>query len=443
MISVLFVDDDHDLRTATAQTLSLEGMKVTTASRADEALSRVIEGFEGVIVTDIRMPGTDGLELLRLLMERDGELPVILVSGHADVPMAVGALRRGAYDVLEKPFAVDQLIASIERAAERRNLVLENRRLREVVPSLGTGALLGRSPAIEQLRRTIAQVAPVAVDVLIEGETGTGKGVVAAMLHTISRRRGPMVTVDCGALPAGLFEAEVFGHVADAVPGSRMPRTGRIEQAHRGTLFLDEVEAMAEQVQLKMQVVLERRQATPVGGTTPKALDFRILSASGADLEGLARDGRFRAPFLYRLNGITLRLPPLRERREDILPLFRTFAVQAAERLGLTPPTLDTRTFRHLERHDWPGNVRELMRFAENLVLGLTDADPRDDAAVTAGNLKARVDRFETELIEEALFRSNGDVRRTCAALDLPRKTFYYKAKRLGIDLSPFRHTNG
>ncbi len=439
MADILFVDDDEELRRATAQSLTLEGFGVRPVAGAAQALHEIEHGFEGIVVTDIRMPGMDGLELLARLMARDPDLPVILVSGHADVPIAVGALRQGAYDVIEKPYAIDQLVASIRRAIERRALVLENRRLRGVLPDRDDGPLLGSSPAIEHLRRTIAQVGPIGVDVLVQGETGTGKGVVAAMLHTLSRRRGPMITVDCGALPAGLFEAEVFGHVASAAPGAPMPRTGRVEQAHRGTLFLDEIEAMDEAVQLKMQRVLEHREVTPVGATAARTIDLRVVSASSADLEERVRCGGFRASVLYRINGVTLRLPPLRERREDVVPLFRTFVVRAAARLGLAPPVLDARTFRHLERYDWPGNVRELMRFAENFVLGLIDGDPHGAAAEAPGDLKSRIDRFEAQLIEEALAAAGGDVTRTCAALNLPRKTFYYRVQRLGIDVTKFR----
>lgn len=439
MNAVLFVDDDDDLRHATAQSLDLAGFAVTAVANGAAALREVEDGFDGVVVTDIRMPGIDGMELLARLVARDPDLPVILVSGHADVRTAVGALRQGACDVLEKPFAVEQLVASIERATERRRLQAENARLRAASFDADEGPLLGRSPAIEQLRRAIAQVAAIDIDVLIQGETGTGKGVVAEMLHARSRRRGAMVTVDCGALPQGLIEAELFGHVAGAVPGNAMPRTGRIEQAHRGTLFLDEADAMNEAVQLSVQRVLERREVTPIGAATARGLDLRVVTASNSDLEQLVAAGRFRASLFYRLNGVTLRLPPLRERREDVVPLFRAFVLRAATRLSTEPPPLSSSVFRHLERHDWPGNVRELLRFAENFTLGLVGADPREAAALPAADLKHRVDLFETEAIEEALVRANGDATRACAALGLPRKTFYYKVQRLGIDLGRFR----
>lgn len=439
MNNVLFVDDDDDLRHATEQALSLAGYDVTAAGSGAAALREVDQGFGGVVVTDIRMPGIDGLELLARLLARDPDMPVILVSGHADVATAVGALRRGAYDVLEKPFAVDQLVASVERALERRRLQAENRRLRAAPPDPEEGSLLGQSAAMEQLRRLIAQVAPLNVDVLIQGETGTGKDVVARLLHDLSRRRGSMVTVDCGTLPAGGMEAELFGHVAGAVPGGNMPRTGRIEQANRGTLFLDGIDAMPDTMQLAVQRVLERRDVTPLGAPTPRTLDLRVVSSAQAGLEALAAQGRFRSSLYYRLNGVTLNLPPLRERREDIVPLFRSFVLRSATRLGIAPPPLDAHTFRHLEKHDWPGNVRELIRFADNFALGLT-SDPRAEPDVDTQDLKSRVDAFEAQVIEEALGTAGGDVTRACAALGLPRKTFYYKTQRLGIDLARFRN---
>ncbi|MEH3035808.1 MAG: sigma-54 dependent transcriptional regulator [Sphingomonas adhaesiva] len=439
MNGVLFVDDDDDLRRATAQALDLAGYAVTAVANAAAALREVDNGFDGVVVTDIRMPGMDGMELLSRIVTRDPDLPVVLVSGHADVGTAVRALRHGACDVLEKPFVVDQLIASIARAMERRRLVVENARLRAASFDADEGPLLGRSPAIEQLRRAIAQIAPMEIDVLIQGETGTGKSVVADMLHARSRRRGPMVTVDCGALPQGFPEAELFGHVAGAVPGNAMPRTGRVEQAHRGTLFLDDVDALSEGMQLSMQRVLERREVTPLGASVARGLDLRVVAASNSDLEQLVATGRFRASLFYRVNGVTLRLPPLRERREDVAPLFRAFVARAAARLGIAPPPLSGAVFRHLERHDWPGNVRELLRFADNVVLGLTGSDPHDDGAAPTQDLKQRVDRFEAEAIEEALIAAEGDVTRACGALGLPRKTFYYKVQRLGIDLGRYR----
>jgi two-component system C4-dicarboxylate transport response regulator DctD len=439
MNTVLFVDDDEDLRRSTVQSLSLAGFTVRGLASGALAVRELEAGFDGVVVTDIRMPGMDGLALLTKLRSIDPDLPVILVSGHADVPTAVNALRAGAYDVLEKPFAVPQLIASVERALERRQLVAENRQLRATPYDPDDGPLLGRSPAIEQVRRVIAQVAPLGVDVLVQGETGTGKGVVADMLHSRSRRRGPMVTVDCGALSQSTAESELLGHVSATGPGGSMPRTGRIEQAHRGTLFLDHVDALADALQLNMHRVLEHREIVPLGSSASRPVDLRVVAASTADLPSLVATGGFRASLLYRLHGVTLRLPPLRERREDVGLLFRIFVLRAAKRLGVEPPQLDARSFHHLDRHDWPGNVRELLRFAESFTLGLVDCDPRATPDAPSPGLKERLDEFEAAAIKEALSASGGDVTNACATLGLPRKTFYYRVQRLGVDIAKYR----
>ena len=385
----------------------------------------------------------DGLELFRRLSVRDPDLPVVLISGHSDIQTAVAAVQRGAYDFLAKPFQPDRLVATVKRALEKRQLVLENRRLRaQVGASLEAGPLLGNSPAIDQLRRTIKQIAKVDVDVLVEGETGTGKDLVAAMLHHLSQRGArPMVTLDCGALPDTLVESELFGHVSGAFIGAQHPRTGRIEQANRSTLFLDEVETMPIGVQQKLQRALETRQITPMGANAPRALDLRVVTASKVDLAALVQQGRFSAPLFYRLNGITLRIPPLRERRDDIPMLFGVFASSAAKRLQRDEPKLTPAIWRRLKNHDWPGNVRELQHFAEHVALGLETDETgyRTLPADGPTDLKSQMALYETAVIENVLAIAQGDVRSAIATLDLPRKTFYDKVKRLGIDLARFK----
>lgn len=382
----------------------------------------------------------DGLALFRALSERDADLPVILISGHSDIETAVAAVQRGAYDFLAKPFAPDRLIAVARRALEKRGLVLENRRLRaQTSVSSAGGPLVGNSPAIDHLRRTIKQIASVDVDVLIEGETGSGKGLIASMLHSQSARSGrPLVTLDCGALPDTLVESELFGHVSGAFAGAHHPRTGRVEQANRGTLFLDEVETMPVGVQLKLQRALEMRQITPLGGNAPRSLDFRTITASKVDLAALTQSGHFSAPLFYRLNGITLHVPPLRERRDDIAMLFTVFVARAAERLKRAEPALTPSIWRHLKQHHWPGNVRELKQYAEVIVLGIAHDNSVQTRQATT-DLRSQMAHYETAVIENALEAAQGDVRGAIAALDLPRKTFYDKVKRLGIDLGRFK----
>jgi two-component system, NtrC family, C4-dicarboxylate transport response regulator DctD len=441
-LRVAFIDDEAEIRLATAQSLSLAGLEATIFETAEAALIAIGSDFDGIVITDIRMPGMDGLELFRRLSERDPDLPVILISGHSDIQTAVAAVQRGAYDFLAKPFQADRLIATAKQALEKRRLVLENRHLRaQASASLEAGPLFGNSPAIDQLRRTIKQIANLDIDVLIEGETGTGKGLVASMLHNLSQRSTrPMVTLDCGALPDVLVESELFGHVSGAFAGAQHLRTGRIEQANRSTLFLDEIETMPVPAQQKLQRALETRQITPMGGNMPRSLDFRTVTASKLDLASLAQQGLFSASLFYRLNGITLRVPPLRERRDDIPLLFSIFIGRSAERLKREEPVLTPAIWHLLKQHDWPGNVRELQHFAENVVLGLEGGDYQSLQIEGPSDLKSQMALYEAVLIENALAKGRGDVRSAIAALDLPRKTFYDKVKRLGIDLAKFKN---
>jgi two-component system, NtrC family, C4-dicarboxylate transport response regulator DctD len=439
---VIFVDDDADVRDANLQSLTLAGLSALAFGTAEEALKAVKDDFAGVMVSDIRMSGMDGLELFRRLSARDPELPVILVSGHSDISIAVAAMQRGAYDFLAKPYSPDHLISRVKQALEKRALVMENRRLATTVARQHVDALVGDSPAIENLRRTIQQIADTDIDILIEGESGTGKGLIASMLHGASARKSrSMVTVDCGALPDTLLESELFGHVNGAFPGAHHARTGRIEYANRSTLFLDAVETLSDSAQKRFQYALETRAVTPLGGNTSRHVDIRVISSSKVDLATQLAAGRFIAPLYYSINGLRLRIPPLRERRGDVPLLFMTLLISAAKKRGREEPKLTPAVWRRLKSHDWPGNVRELQRFADHVVLGLeSDGNVGRSADESKSkDLKAQVAEFETALIEDALALANGDVRATIAALNLPRKTFYDKVTRLGINLSRFK----
>ncbi len=442
--SIIFVDDEADIRAANVQSLELAGLAPIAFASAEAALAAIDDDFDGVVVSDIRMPGMDGLELFRRLSERDPDLPVILISGHSDIATAVAAMQRGAYDFLAKPYAPDQLVSRVKRALEKRSLVLENRRLRAQA-SAGTraGPLLGTSPLIENLRRTIKQIADTDIDIVIEGETGTGKGLIAEMLHSGSARKArAMITLDCGALPDTLVESELFGHVSGAFAGAHHPRTGRIEQANRSTLFLDAVEMMSDAVQHKLQRALETREIMPMGSNSARAVDLRVIAASKVDLAGLVQQEKFAASLLYRINGLTLRIPPLRERREDVPLLFSAFVARAAQKRNRDEPKLTPAIWRRLKSHDWPGNVRELQHFADHVVLGLENdgSSYRLLDQPKPKDLKSQMAEYETALIEDALGDAKGDVRTTIAALDLPRKTFYDKINRLGINLSRFKN---
>ncbi|RDE07053.1 sigma-54-dependent transcriptional regulator [Sphingomonas aracearum] len=436
--TLLFVEDDDALRTATVQLLELAGFDVTAFADAESALAAVTPDFAGAVVTDIRMARMDGLELAAAIRGVDAEIPVILVTGHGDVPMAVAALRDGAFDFLAKPFAADHLVASLTRAVERRRLVLDNRALRAAMAAAEADSpLIGASPAMVRLRASIRQLAGADLDVLVEGETGTGKELVSVLLHRQGPRRArPFVAVNCAALPEGLAEIELFGHAADSVPHSRLARDGRIVASSGGTLLLDEVDSMPLAMQARLLRVLEEREVQPIGADRPQPVNLRVVATSKSDLSALVEQGRFRADLLYRLSTVRLRVPPVRERGDDVLLLFAAFVAEARAELGREVRLPDGAADR-LRTHDWPGNVRELRNHAFAVVLGMEGATQGEAAPLPP--LAARVAAFEAGAIEEALRRTGGQVTRAIDLLGLPRKTFYDKVNRLGIDVASFR----
>ena len=344
---VLLIDDDPHLRQALSQTLDLAGLKVQALGDARGLAEALPADWPGVVVSDIRMPGLDGLQLLDQLHGRDAELPVLLITGHGDVPLAVQAMRAGAWDFLEKPFPSDTLLDSVRRALAVRRLVLENRQLRQALSGRDAleGRLIGLSPEIVRLRQQVAALARTQADVLILGETGSGKEVVARALHDLSSRRdGPFVAINAGALAESVVESELFGHEAGAFTGAQKRRIGKFEFANGGTLFLDEIESMSLEVQVKLLRLLQERAVERLGSNQLIPLDIRVIAATKEDLRQAADQGRFRADLYYRLNVAPLRIPPLRERGEDILLLFQHYADTAAARHGLPP----RKTFGHV-----------------------------------------------------------------------------------------------
>lgn len=437
--TILFVDDDAALREANAQTLDLAGLAVETFADAQSVLPRIAADFAGIVITDIRMPGMDGLELRAAIHAIDPDIPVVLITGHADVTMAVRALHDGAFDFLAKPFAADHLVGVARRALAHRALILDNRRLTAAAAAAIDSPLIGESPAMVRLRETIAQLAQADIDVLIEGETGTGKELVAHMLHRQSRRSAAsLVAVNCAALPHDLAEAELFGsNLVDRATG-KLGQAGRIRGAHRGTLFLDEIDTMHAAVQAKLLRVIEEREVQPLGASAPEPVDLRVVAATKTDLMDAVRAGDFREDLYYRLHVVKLRLPPLRERRSDIPQTFAFFLDEAASKMGLTGFQIDDATRRHLVEHDWPGNVRELKNFAYSVVLDLP-SDPARSAMPAAAPLAERLRRFEATIIEDTLAQTRGNIGETMAQLGVPRKTLYDKMAKLGIDPKRFR----
>ncbi len=436
---VLLIDDEKMIRLAGSQTLELAGFEVVACASAEDGLARLGPDWPGVVVSDVRLPAMDGLALLRHLVALDPDLPVVLITGHGDIAMAVQAMKDGAYHFIEKPWPADHLVEVVRRALEKRRLVLENRALRAqlAADAGGLGAIIGRCPAIERLRQTIAAVADTDADVLVLGETGSGKELVARALHDRSPRRAhPFVALNCGALPETLVESELFGHEAGAFTGAQRKRVGRIAFAHHGTLFLDEIESMPMALQVKMLRVLQEREVEPLGGNQAVAVDVRVVAATKIDLRVASTEGRFREDLYYRLNVVPLRIPPLRDRLSDIPLLFQHFMLQAGLRYRRDPPLLTPALTQRLMGHRWPGNVRELRAVAERLVLGLDDGlsgDEHDQAPPERRSLAEQVDLFEKSLIETELAAQRGNIKATIESLGLPRKTFYDKMRRHGL----------
>ncbi|MBG0509682.1 sigma-54-dependent Fis family transcriptional regulator [Agrobacterium sp. MOPV5] len=443
--TIFLVDDDSQLRKAMVQTLELDGLPVTSFARAEQALAALNEDFDGVVITDVRMPGMTGLEFFDHVRKIDADLPVILITGHGDVPMAVDALHNGAYDFIAKPFPAERMVESARRALEKRRLVLENRALRRAGAQAEDDLpLIGQTPAMERLRTTLRHIADTDVDVLVAGETGSGKEVVATVLHRWSKKRskGNFVALNCGALPETVIESELFGHEPGAFTGAQKKRVGRIEHSSGGTLFLDEIESMPLAVQVKMLRVLEMREVSPLGSNEERPVDIRVVAAAKVDLGDPAERGTFREDLYYRLNVVTLSIPPLRERKADIPLLFSHFVTKAANRFNMAVPQISAGISRRLNDHDWPGNVRELGHFAERVVLGL-ETEPAEAPALrsaipASGTLPERMDEIEARIIRETLEQSNGDVAETIAMLGIARKTFYDKLQRHGINRADY-----
>lgn len=427
-LRIMLIDDDAAFRTALADSFEIAGLDIETYGDGQSALANLSADFPGIVVTDIRMPRIDGHAVMEALLTRDPELPVILMTGHGDISVAVAALKKGAFDFIAKPFAADHMISSVRRALEMRRLVLENRRLRKAAAEAEQDfPLLGETPVMVRLRETIRQLASVDVDVLIEGETGTGKELVARLLHRWSARhaRG-FVAIDCAALPDAIADEVLFGN--------RIQR-GRIADADRGTLFLDEIDSMSASLQGKLLRVVEERELPSMTGE-PRAVNLRIIAAAKGDLEGAVNAGRFRSDLFYRLETVRLRIPPLRERRKDIGLLFAYFLDEAANQFGQPRPDINATIEARLNADEWLGNVRELRNFAKQVVLGLS-YDPAGKPYSLP--LTEQIDQFEAKVLQDTLARLNGDVGNAAELLQLPRRSLYARLQRLGIDASSFR----
>lgn len=438
--TVLLVEDEDELRRSTAQSLDLSGFDVRDVARAEDALDYVTQGFNGIVITDIRMPGMDGMTLMGKVREIDADIPVILTTGHGDVQLAVKAMREGAYDFIEKPFTTQNLAAVAGRALDRRALVLENRLLRAVAGKRDDveARLPGRTQAMVDLRYRLRAVAATDADVLIIGDTGTGKEVTARALHDLSARAArPFVAVDCAALPGNLIESELFGHEVGAFAGAMRARYGKFEHARGGTILLDEIGLMPSDLQAKLLRVIQDRVVTRLGSNEPIPLDVRFVATSKADLEAEVAAGRFRADLLYRLNVVTLRLPALAARREDVPLLFHQLVREAAGRYRRDEVDVPPHVITDIARRDWPGNVRELRNAADRFVLGLgLSAGEKQSRDENDTRLADRVADFEKNIISAAIAAHGGSLKPVYESLGISRKTLYEKMQKYGLDKS-------
>ena len=425
--------------------LEQAGYRTARAASGEEALELVRSQDPDLVITDLKMTGIDGLELLRRLRADFPEIPVVLLTAHGTVEVAVEAMKRGAHDFLTKPFDKKRVLEILAKA-----LGEAERRRREFQGPLADGApcgILGQSAGIESMRRLIQRVAPSPTTVLITGETGTGKELVADALHSLSQRcGGPLVKINCGALPETLVEAELFGHEEGAFTGASRARPGRFELADGGTLFLDEVGELPSAAQVKLLRVLQDGQVDRIGSTHPRRVDVRLVAATHRDLESEAAQGRFRQDLLFRLRVVEVHVLPLRERMEDVPILVHFFLDKHARRLGRPRPEVAPEALNHLARQSWPGNVRELENaveraflLAEHGVLGPEDfggeasRPPARGAPGTRPPMKAAAADAERRVVVAALESTGGNVTRAALRLRLSRRGLQLKLKQLGL----------
>jgi two-component system C4-dicarboxylate transport response regulator DctD len=443
--AVLVVDDEEQVRHSISQWLELGGLTVETAADADAALAAIRRRPPQVVLTDFKMPRKSGMDLMRELQRFDPDIPVVLLTAHGDVPLAVAAMREGAYDFLQKPYVPEHLSAVVAKAIEQRRLKQELRQLSErVAAHEGLQAhIVGASAAIARVRDMVAELCQHDPNVIITGETGTGKEVVARALHDFGpRAKAPFVAVNCAAVPEELFESELFGHEAGAFTGARGARVGKFEFANGGTLLLDEIESMPLSLQAKLLRVLQERVVERVGSNKCVPVNVRVIAATKYDLEEQSRLGRFRPDLYYRLAGAEITLPPLKAREGDVLLLFEHFATRAAAAAGQPPRTLTSTDVEALLTHSWPGNVRELKSVAERYALGLKSmgrtvpeilgkAVPSPMVAGSA--LSDRVAAYERQLIETALKDHGGSISAVMEVLGIPRRTLNEKMAKYGL----------
>ncbi|MEE2702589.1 MAG: sigma-54 dependent transcriptional regulator [Myxococcota bacterium] len=447
--TILIVDDEESIRTSVAEILSDEGYSYRVAGSGEEALATIADAAPDLVLLDIAMPGPDGIEVLERLRDGRPELPVIMMSGHSTIEIAVRATRLGAYDFLEKPLSCDKLLLAISHGLEQAGLRQENRRLREEIT--GRREMIGNSHVVRDLKEQISLAAPTDGWVLITGENGTGKELVASRIHVHSKRAAaPFVAVSCAAIPDELIESELFGHEKGAFTGAIQTRAGKFEIANRGTIFLDEIGDMSLMTQAKILRILQEHCFERVGGSDTIEVDVRVIAATNKDLKRAMAEGSFREDLFYRLNVIPFHVAPLRERREDIplllghyLKLFSTESAGGSKQISAG-------ALQRLVDYAWPGNVRELRNIVERLVLMTPGARieiedlpeqirTRGQEALRADELSAARGAFEREFLLEKLRLNGWNISRTAGVVGLARESLSRKLRALGIDVERSR----
>lgn len=431
-LQIALVEDDVTLRDATLQALGLEGAEVVAFPDARAALAWLDADYPGVVVSDVRMPGIDGIAFFARLREIDADLPVILTTGHGDIAMAVEAMKNGAADFLTKPYSSADLIRAVRAAGERRALALENRRLREEAGRSAGSAIPGSSPAAQRLRSVIEGVARSEIDVVLTGPAGTGKSHAARAIHDLSPRRSrPFVTVDAGILAHEDAELLLFGRD----PAAGLSRTGLAERANGGTLFLDEIEVAGSVLGARLLSLVEKRKVLPIGASSARKLNLRIIIARIGD--GTQAGGR--DPLWHRLGAVQVAFPPLSQRREDVPEIFRLFVARHARDLDLAAPAIGEAQWSHVLSHEWPGNLHELSGYARAFVLGLDAIETPGVANPGQRPLQQIVADFERTVLEDGLRQCRGDITRLQAMLQTPRKTLYDKLAKYGLRPARYR----
>ena len=468
--NVLIVDDEAGIRTSLKGILEDEGHQVAAAETGEQALEMIEDQEPDILFLDIWLPGMDGMKVLDTLKARRIEVPVVMISGHGSIETAVSALKKGAFDFIEKPLSLEKVVAATRNALEVSRLRLENQALKARIGSEQTVRLTGESGPVLALKETIAQVAPTDAWVLITGENGTGKEIVARSLHRLSRRSAkPLVAVNCAAIPEELIEAELFGHEKGAFTGAETARTGKFELADKGTLFLDEIGDMSLKTQAKILRILQEQSFESVGGRRTITVDVRVIAATNKDLPKEIEAGRFREDLYYRLKVFPLEVPPLRRRAEDIPLLIDDFVRDLVRQHGFKPLTFSPSAMTALQGYAWPGNVRELKNFVERMLImhagktveaadlppeflagqGPDRAEPRDDDRRPAPDQaptglclpdgpvdlrQAKAD-FEASFLEAKLKECDGNVSRLAKAVGLERSSLYRKLKQYDIPI--------